>query len=346
MAAPAGYYAFDAAGDFGGKSVLRTLQPLDAAAAQLGLDPAAAQAELDAARAALYAVRRQRVAPHTDRKILPAWNGLMISAFARAGAVLGDPAYAKTAERAADYLLTQMTGGGRLRRSALDGRVGGAAYLDDYAAVIGALLDLYEATFDARWLRAALAFEQVVDTQFRDAAQGGYFLTSADAEPLLARQKPAYDGAEPSGTSLMLLDLLRLGELTGDDRYRTRAEATLRASAPALNDDPAAMPRLLSGLDFFLDRPKEIVIVTPNSIAEAEPFLARLRPVFLPNRVVVVVTERDKQALAEIVPMVADKVARGNRPTAYVCERRLCDLPTGDPDVFAQQIEKVAPLPD
>jgi uncharacterized protein YyaL (SSP411 family) len=310
------------------------------------MPPAAAQAELDAARAALYAVRQQRVAPHTDRKILPAWNGLMISAFARAGAVLDEPAYVNTAARAADYLLAHMSVGGRLRRSALDDQASGAAYLDDYAALIGALLDLYEASFDPRWLRAARAFEQVVEAQFRDAEQGGYFLTSADAEPLLARQKPAYDGAEPSGTSLMLLDLLRLAELTGDDRYRARAEATLRASAPALNDDPVSMPRLLSGLDFWLDRPKEIVIVTPNGIATAEPFLARMRQVFLPNRVVVVVSERDKQALATMVPMVADKVARGDRATAYVCEQRLCDLPTSDPEVFARQIEKVTPFPE
>ena len=107
----------------------------------------------------------------------------------------------------------------------------------------------------------------MVDAHFRDADAGGYFLTADDAEVLLAREKPAYDGAEPSGTSAMLIALLRLAELTGDDRYRARAEATLRAGAPALAEDPLAMPRLLSALDFWLDRPKQIVIVTPHDVA-------------------------------------------------------------------------------
>jgi uncharacterized protein len=139
---------------------------------------------------------------------------------------------------------------------------------------------------------------------------------------------------------MMVLALLRLAELTGDDRYRARADAALVAAAPALSDDPVAMPRLLSALDFRLDRAKEIIIVTPGDAAAAEPFLARLRPVFLPNRVVAVVSERDKEALAELVPLVGDKIARGGRVTAYVCEQRVCDLPTDDPEVFARQIAK------
>ncbi len=340
------YYAVGAAGNFAGKSVLHTPRPFDAVAREHGLEPAAARAQLAAARAALFAARQRRVPPHTDRKIVPAWNGLMISAYARSSQVFGEPTDAQAAARAADDVLERMTVGGRLRRSALDGQVSGDAYLDDYAFFIGGLLDLYEATFDPRWLRAAIGLEQVVDAHFRDPAQGGYFLTADDAEVLLAREKPDYDGAEPSGTSGMLIDLLRLAELTGDDRYRARAEAALRAAAPALAPDPIAMPRLLSGVDFWLDRPKEIVIVTPHGAAQAAPFLARMRSMFLPNRVVAVVSEGDKQALAALVPLVADKVARSGQPTAYVCEQRVCGLPTSDPEVFAQQLAKVEPLPE
>jgi uncharacterized protein YyaL (SSP411 family) len=143
----------------------------------------------------------------------------------------------------------------------------------------------------------------------------------------------------------MLLDLLRLGELTGDDRFRTRAEGTLRAFAPTLADDPIAMPHLLSGLDFQLDRPKEIVIITPRDRSEATPFLAQLSERYAPNRVVAVATEAERDQLAKLVPLVAEKVAAGGRPTAYVCERRVCSLPTSDPEVFAAQIERVSPLP-
>jgi len=339
------YYGVGDEGNFHGETVLSTPRPLDAVARELGLPPATAQAQIDSARAKLYAARQLRPAPQTDRKILAAWNGLMISAFARAGQVLGDPSYTRAAERAADAVLAKRTAAGRLQHSALDGQAGGDGYLDDYAFVIAGLLDLYEATFDPRWLRSAIALEPVVDRHYRDSAQGGYFLTSDDAEALLARAKPDYDGAEPTGNAVMLLDLLRLYELTGDDRYRVRAEATLRAFQPRFASDPLALPRMLSGVDFWLDRPKQIVIVTAGSAAEAEPFLARLRETFLPNRVVVVVSEADKSALAATVPLVADKVARDGKPTAYVCAQRVCDLPTSDPTVFAQQIARVDPLP-
>jgi uncharacterized protein YyaL (SSP411 family) len=136
----------------------------------------------------------------------------------------------------------------------------------------------------------------------------------------------------------MLLDLLRLAELTGADRYRARADATLHAFAPALADAPDSAPRMLSGLDFRLDRPKQIVIVTPHDLSGAAPFLAELRTRFVPNRVVVALAESDRAGLADLVPLVADKRARGGTTTAYVCERNVCKLPTSDPAVFAQQI--------
>jgi len=233
---------------------------------------------------------------------------------------------------------------GRLQRSALDGQASGDGYLDDYAFFIAGLLDLYEATFDPRWLQSAIRLEQVVDAHFFDAAQGGYYLTADDAETLLARAKPDYDGAEPAGNSVMLLDLLRLSELTGDDRYRTRAAATLRAFQPRLADDPDALPAMLAALDFWLDRPKAIVIATPHGPADAAPFLARLQTAYLPNRVVTVVDESDHPSLAPLTALIAEKTTRNGKPTAYVCEQRVCDLPTSDPEVFARQLTKVAPL--
>jgi len=340
------YYGVSEHGDLAGKSVLHASRPLAAVADGIDLPAPAAEALLGTARAKLYTARLQRVPPHTDRKILPAWNGLMISAFARAAQVLGDPADATSANRAANYALGTMLRDGRLQRSALDGEAGGAAYLDDYANLIGGLLDLYESTFDPRWLRAAIALELVVDEHFRDSSSGGYFLSADDAEPLLVRTKPDYDGAEPSANSLMLVDLLRLHELTGDDRYRSRAAALLRAFAPRLSEAPDELPAMLGGLDFWLDRPKEIVIAVPGGPAEAAPFLDRLRSIYLPNRVVAVVSDGNRSQLGQLAPIVADKLARGGKPTAYVCERRTCDLPTADPDVFARQLAAVVPLPE
>src|SRR5262249_15070593 len=155
----------------------------------------------------------------------------------------------------------------------------------------------------------------------------------------LAREKPAYDGAEPSGNSVQALNLLRLYELTTDERYRARAEQTLKAFALRLSKAPQILPAMLLAVDFRLDTPKEVVIVVPTSRNEAEPFLQKLEKSFVPNRVLVVATAGKSLAdQTKLVPLLDGKLARGGKATAYVCERGVCELPTADPDVFALQL--------
>ena len=217
--------------------------------------------------------------------------------------------------------------------------------LDDYAAMTSGLLDLYEATGDTRWVREAIALDAVLERDFEDREGGGFYQTSHDHEQLLAREKPAYDGAEPSGNSVHALNLLRLAEMTSDDAYRARADATLAALGGTLERSPAGLADALLALEFRLDTPKEIFIVTGSSRAEAEPFLERLRAVFVPNRVLGIATEgADLDAQAELVPLLDGKIARNGRATAYVCERGVCKLPTLEPDVFARQIAVVDSL--
>jgi uncharacterized protein YyaL (SSP411 family) len=338
----AAHLGVTAAGAVDGRSVLHRAESIDAVAAREGMSPGAARAALEGGRARLLAARARRPTPHTDHKLIVAWNGLAISAFARAGEVLAEPAYIERARRAAGSIL-RATRSDRLPRSLLDGTAGGRGYLEDYAFFIAGLLDLFEATGEPHWLDRALALQEVLDARFADVA-GGYFRTADDAEPLLVREKPDFDGAEPSGNSVALRNLLRLHELTGDDGFRAGSERLLRAFGPALARGPRALPQLLCGVDFFLDRPKEIVVVTPPA-GGAEPLLAALRTRFVPNRALVVVAEGAPQrALAATVPLVAEKVALGGRPTAYVCERRVCQRPTSDPDAFARELERVTPL--
>jgi uncharacterized protein YyaL (SSP411 family) len=269
----------------------------------------------------------------------------MISAYARAALVLGEAAYARTAGRAADFVLDRMRKDGRLLRSYKDGAAHHNAYLDDYAFLIAALLDLYEATGEMRWLREAISLDRVLERHYEDEKAGGFFMTSDDHEDLLAREKPAYDGAEPSGNSVAALNLLRLHELTTDDAYRRRADRTLAALGDVLERAPAALSEMLLAVDFRSDVAKEIVIVTPDSASGAEPFLERLRTTFLPNRTLSVTAEGNAlEKHARLVPLLTGKVARGGKTTAYVCEQRVCDLPTSDPAVFAAQIAKVKPL--
>ncbi len=324
------YFGVTAKGNFGGRNILHTL---DAPAA-------VPRTALEDARGFLYAARRLRPPPLRDEKILTAWNGLMISAHARAALTLADDRYAARAARAASFLLLHLRREGRLLRSHVDGSARHNGYLDDYAFLIAGLLDLFEATGETLWLREALSLDAALERDFEDAERGGFFFTSHGHERLLAREKPAYDGAEPSGNSVAAMNLLRLHEFTTGDRYRRRAERVLGAFRAALEKSPLALAELLLAVDWRHDTPKEIVIVTPKSRAEAAPMLARLRATFLPNRILVVVAQRDAAALAKVVPLVEGKTARGGKATAYVCERRVCDVPTTDVEVFARQIGK------
>jgi uncharacterized protein YyaL (SSP411 family) len=312
---------------------------------EFNLSPAQAEAQLREARAVLYEARQKRVHPHKDTKVLVSWNGLMISAFARAAQGLNEPAYARQAQRAAEFLLTKMKKENRLRRSSLDGTVSGIAYLDDYAFLAAGLLDLYEATFDPRWLREAISLHKVLEAHFWDKRGGGFFLTADDSEALLAREKPNYDGPEPSGNSVAVLNLLRLAEFTTDDHYRQMAQKTLQSFATQLVQAPTSMPRLLVAADFSFDKPKEIVIVKPSVDTPVEPLLAKLRSTFLPNRILSIVTQGSElQRQQQVIPLLQFKTAIGGKVTAYVCEQQVCALPTSDPAVFAQQIARVEPL--
>ena len=340
------YYQVTEKGNFEGRTILHTPESLTVALKHLNLSEDRARSMLATAREALYQARLQRPAPFRDEKILTAWNGLMISAFAKAGFALGDDDYTQAAKTAANFILEKLYRDGRLYRSYKDGKAHHNAYLDDYAFLTTALLDLYEATFELPWLQRAIVLDRTLERFYEDKQHGGFFMTSNDHETLLAREKPTYDGAEPSGNSVTVLNLLRLHEFTTDDRYRQRAERALQAFSGTLQAQPTALSEMLLALAFHLDMPKEIIIVTPEGERQsAEPLLAQLRPTFLPNRVVSVVSQGDElDRHATIIPLLKHKRALQNRATAYVCEQGFCELPTHDPAVFARQIATVDSL--
>lgn len=340
------YYTATPKGNFEGRNILHTPKSLAQVAADLKLRPEHVRAVIEESKEILYQARAKRPPPLRDEKILTAWNGLMISAYAQAALVLGDAHYANRAAQAADFVVTKMRNKeGRLLRSYKDGHARHNGYLDDYAFLIAGLLDLYEATSNPHWLKEAIALDKVLEDHYEDKQAGGFFMTSNDHEELLAREKPSYDRAEPSGNSVQALNLLRLYEFTTEDHYQVRAGRTLQAFGDILKRAPAALSELLLAVDYHLDTPKEIVIITPKSRAEAEPFLTQLRTTFLPNRIVAIAAEGEELvAQARLVPLVENKIAQGGKATAYVCEQRVCELPTTNPAVFAQQISKVRTL--
>ena len=338
------YFGVTAEGNFEGRNVLHTPRAAAEVAGELGILSGELSTIIDESRELLYEARRDRPPPLRDEKILTAWNGLMISAYARAALTLGDPEYAEQAARAAARILARATPEGRLLRD-VTAETGQRAYLDDYAAFIGGLLDLYEATGEPRWLREALSLDAVLEASFEDPERGGAFMTAGNDDSLLVRVKEYYDDAQPSGNALQLLNLVRLHEFTTDDRFRQRAEKAFAAFALVLTSAPASAAEMLLAVDFHLDTPKEVIIVAPAARADADPFLERLASTFLPNRILAVAVEgNDLDAQAEVVPLIEGKYAMEGKATAYVCENRVCDLPTTDPEVFARQISTVSPL--
>ncbi len=339
------YYGVEAGGNFEGRTILHTSRSAVEVAGDLGIGESALRVILERARARLYEVRLERPKPFRDDKILVAWNGLMISAFARAGFALDDSAYVETAERAAEFILREMRSEGELSRMYQDGEASGPAFLEDYAFLSAALLDLYEADADPRWLVQAMGLQRVIDSFYWDKKRGGYFRTAEDHERLIAREKPGRDAALPSGNSIAALNLLRLAEFTQNPAYLEGAGQLLSAFSSILERAPMALSEMLIALDYHLGQTKEIIVVRPASAQDHGELLAPLRSSYVPNRIISLVTEGpDQEALAELVPLVSGKVARNGRVTAYVCEDRVCELPTSDPEVFARQIQKVKRL--
>jgi uncharacterized protein len=202
-------------------------------------------------------------------------------------------------------------------------------------------LDLFEATGETEWLKEAIALDQVLETFYEDKNAGGFFLTPTDHEDMLVRQKPGYDGAEPCGNSIHAHNLLRLKEFTTKESYGQRAENIFRAFRVTLGRSPRALSEMLIALDFFYDAPKEIVLVQSDNRDSLKPFLDALGSVFLPNRVLVTTGAGDSRALEQLAPWVAGKTAMDGKPTAYVCENRVCQRPTQDVADFIRQISSV-----
>ncbi|HEX7488105.1 MAG TPA: thioredoxin domain-containing protein [Anaeromyxobacteraceae bacterium] len=319
------FYGVTPGGNFEGRNILAVAEPDE--------DRWAALAD---ARAKLYAARERRPHPLRDEKILAAWNGLMISALAFGGRVLGEPRYVEAAGRAARFVLDRMRPGGRLARTFTGGKHGPPGFLSDHAFLAQGLLDLHEATFDPGWLTEAVSLTGAAERLFADP-RGGWFVTGEDQEKLLAREKPTHDGAEPSGASVALLNAVRLEAFTGDARWRKVAEAALRWYAPTLAEQPVALTELAIGLDAFLDGPGELVLVWPRGSAAPAAMLDVLRRAFLPGRALTGAAEGEALlALASVAPIAAGRAAVEGRPTAYLCERGACRLPVDTPERLAE----------
>jgi uncharacterized protein YyaL (SSP411 family) len=310
-----------------GRNILFRAKTFDQYARLTHVPEAELERLLTECRKKLFAIREERIRPGRDEKVLTAWNGLMIGAMAQAAAVFDNPEYAESAARAADFLLGRMRApDGRLFRTWSAGSPPKLnAYLEDYAYLLEGLISLYEATFDPRWIEAALDLSGVLTDQFWDAAGGGFFTTGRDHEALIARSKDPHDNATPSGNATAALALLRLAKLTGRAELRDKAETTLRLYAGLMKEHPSAMCQMLIALEFDLGTVEEYAVVGDPSAEETRRVLRAIRRRFEPDRVVAL-RPASGEGRDDLLPLLAEKTAHG-ATTLYICRDFACQAP-------------------
>jgi uncharacterized protein YyaL (SSP411 family) len=327
-------YAAEPGGNWEGTNVLWRPRDDDVVAVELGTDVASLNEAIERARRRLLDARETRVRPATDDKVLASWNGLAISGLAEAGRVFGRPDLVDAAARAARFVLSELRdAGGRLMRSWRDGRTSGPGFLDDYALMAAASIDLYETTFDETWFAEAMRLAEEAVRLFGDPA-GGFFDTGSDAEQLVVRPKDLFDNAVPSGNAVIAEVALRLGALTGDAAWEQRAAGVLRPLASVMGRAPTGFGYMLGVADLMLARAKEIAVATedpssPAARAMAEVVWSR----YLPNRVLAV-----GRSSGSKVPLLENRPAADGTATAYVCERFVCAAPVTAPEDLATQL--------
>jgi uncharacterized protein len=337
---PNGNVHHDPHAEFTGKNILYVRHTLAETAQTFSISEEAAGAQLQQAIATLLGARSRRVRPHLDDKILTSWNALMISAFAKAAQALDEPVYLDAAARAMHFILSRMYDArtGQLLRRYRDGEAAIPGFLDDYAFLIAALLDLYETDFDPQHLQLAITLAGKMRELFEDPADGAFFTTAAGDPSLVLRMKDDYDGAEPSGNSIALLDFERLAHFTDRAEYRDAAQRTLRALGPKMANQPVAVPQMLVAFDYSLALRREVVIA--GSRDPARPFLRQLRTRFLPHTVVLLLdSEHTRRELQAIFPAAAEMREINGRPTAYVCQGYTCKLPVNEVSKFVELLQ-------
>ncbi|MGE3489207.1 MAG: thioredoxin domain-containing protein [Vicinamibacterales bacterium] len=341
---PNGNAPFDPQQEFVNKNLLHTAQSLADLARASGKTPVEIAEILLRARKTLFALRNQRPRPQLDDKVLTAWNGLMISAFARAARVLtgrvidGDPSarHLATAERAATFIKQTMwnEAAGRLLRRYRGGDAAIEAYAEDYAYLIFGVLELFQATGRAGWLAWARTLQARQDELFWDGDSGGWFSTTGADPSVLLRMKEDYDGAEPSPTSVSAMNLWTLAHLTGEAAYGTRAAEAIASFGGRLEDQGRAVPLMAAALSASLAGGEQIVIVGRRDAADTQALWQAAHARYRPFTVVVLADPAEQAALAAHMPWVAEMTMIDSKATAYVCRGFACEAPATDPSVF------------
>lgn len=324
----------DPHGEFTGKNILFQKHTIAQTAAHFALTEQETEEILSLCKKVLYAAREKRPRPHLDDKILTAWNGLIISSFARFYQLFQDEKYLQCAVNCATFVKNNLYNANEkyLIRNYREGPSSVHGFCEDYSYLINGLIDLYETTFNLEWLTWAIELQQIQDSQFWDQTNGGYFSSKQNDENYLLHIKEDYDGAEPSANSMSALNLVRLAQLTGEEKYRTQAETLLNAFKTQLSQSPIMMPLMCAAIDYLVTPPMKIVIVSPTSqrTTELQSLVQEIHRGYIANKSIVFIPEDQPQIRqffqknSDVIEMM---VPKGGKATVYLCEGFTCQSP-------------------
>jgi uncharacterized protein YyaL (SSP411 family) len=324
-----------------GKNILHLKKPLSEISKELGVPLGQLKSRLEAARKKLFLAREKRIHPGRDEKILVDWNGLMIAALAIAARAFDEEKYADAARKAADFTLAKMRdSNGRLLHRYKDGEAKVKGFIEDYAYLVWGLIELYETTFDEKYLIQALSLTDKMIEHFWDSEAGGFFFNPDDGEELLVRKKEIYDGAHPSGNSVAMHNLLRLSRIAANPELEERAINIGRAFSKTVKHSPAAYTQLMSAIDLMAGPSYEVVIVGDLQKNDTRAMIKTLRSEYIPNKVVLLKQSYETGSeITKIAEFISEHKTIDGKATAYVCSNYSCKKPTTEPEEMMGQLK-------
>ena len=325
-------YDVTASGNFEGKNILHPILTVAQAAGLFKKTPDQIETIITQAKQKLFAARETREKPFRDEKIITSWNGLMLSGLAEALKISAKPSFLPAANRTIQLIFTKMFSDGFLLHTYKDGKAKQLGFLDDYAFLAVGLLDFYEATLDRSALERALELTQVMVREFWDPSEGGFFYTGNSHEQLISRAKSVFDASVPSGSAKATELLLRLYHFTGKEDFLGKAETVLRSYSHVMESQPFGFAHMLCALDFYLRKPKDIVLVGKPDDPRISELLAIINSIYLPDITLQLVTP--DQPLDKVSPVLAGKTQINDTATAYVCHNYTCSAPVTQPEEF------------
>ncbi|MGH7818028.1 MAG: thioredoxin domain-containing protein, partial [Candidatus Binatia bacterium] len=312
-------------GNFEEKNILHSILTVEQATKYFRKNPSEIAKIISDAKHKLFVEREKRIKPFRDEKIITAWNGLMISGLAAAIKISPRSEYIDATDRTIKFIFAKMFRDGFLLHTYKDGQAKLLGYLDDYAFLAVGLLDVYEALFDRSLLDRARQLTEIMLREFSDEDDGAFFFTGKSHEPLISRAKPIFDASIPSGNAMATQLLLRLHYITGNEDYRQRAEKVLRSYYDAMESQPFGFAHLLCALDFYLAKPKEIVVIGEQQDAGTREFLEGIYSSYLPNMTLQLAGP--DEPLEKISPLLEGKTQLNGKPTVYLCQNVTCSAP-------------------